>query len=283
MLDLFSKLITKAVKQVASDIYFRPQAQEIMVGFLTPNGYVTQPSLRLEIGQALIRFLKYEAHLDLAENRRPQAGQWTYKYQEHHLHLRISTVGDFMLAETMVIRIIYPLVQIAGPLQHNTAVQIFGKRMRHSTGLWVIGGAMGAGKSTSLAYLIQHFLADQVVLSIEDPVEITQPAVLQLQVNDQADMTYAQLFKLALRHHPQVIVIGEIRDAQTAAQVVEAALCGHLILTTIHALGLNEIVQRFLNLGVGIGDLNQVLTGLAFQVRQRQNFEFSYQFLKEKT
>ncbi|QOD86555.1 Flp pilus assembly complex ATPase component TadA [Weissella viridescens] len=160
MLELFSKLITKAVKQVASDIYFRPQAQEIMVGFLTPNGYVTQPSLRLEIGQALIRFLKYEAHLDLAENRRPQAGQWTYKYQEHHLHLRISTVGDFMLAETMVIRIIYPLVQIEGPLQHNTAVQIFGKRMRHSTGLWVIGGAMGAGKSTSLAYLIQHFLAD---------------------------------------------------------------------------------------------------------------------------
>ncbi|RRG18009.1 competence protein ComG [Weissella viridescens] len=282
MFEIFSDMLSVAVERNASDIYLRAHNHQMTVGMLTAQGYLKRPALPIEVGRSLIRFVKYEAHLDLAECRRPQAGHWTVKVKKQTVHLRVSTVGDYTLAETMVIRVIYPLQHIEAYLQQNEAIQTFGERMRHNTGLWVIGGAMGAGKSTTLAYLVQHFLADRVVLSIEDPVEIMQPAVLQLQVNEQAGMTYAQLFKLALRHHPQVIVIGEIRDAQTAAQVIEAALSGHLILTTIHALGLDELRQRFLNLGITAGDLNQALTGQAFQTRQGQHLQFRYQFLKEK-
>lgn len=280
MQHYFDGILRKAVRKQATDIYFKISETHMTLAIMSPLGYELMDALDLESGAALIRYVKYQSHLDLAESRRPQAGHWCVTCNKQILHLRTSTVGDFKGAESLVIRIIYPLNGLERHMQQNSALENFGFGLVNRTGLMIIGGAMGAGKSTTMAYLIDHFLVKRSILSIEDPVEIEQPAVLQLQVNVAANMTYPNLLKLALRHHPQVIVIGEIRDTQTAKVVVEAALSGHLILTTVHALGLAEIKQRLVNLGVRPDDFELGVTGIAFQERTASQLSFSYQFLR---
>ncbi|MBM7617777.1 competence protein ComGA [Weissella uvarum] len=280
MEDLFRQILQKAVTKQVSDIYLKVEAQTIAVMYLLPDGQTSFETLPYMQGMALIRFIKFQAHLNLAETRRPQAGHWCYELTSQTLQLRISAVGDFKQTESLVLRIIYPVRMIQTQLIQNAAFMAFGQALQQKNGLFLIGGAMGAGKSTTLACLVQHYLHEQIVLSIEDPVEIEQRHVLQLQVNQLAQMTYASLFKLALRHHPHVIVIGEIRDAQTAQLVVQAALTGHCILTTMHALNLEGMRQRLLNLGINRQDLSYALTGLAFQKRQNQHVNFDVELVR---
>lgn len=124
---------------------------------------------------------------------------------------------------------------------------------------------MGAGKTTTMYQLARQLLPKQVVLTIEDPVEIDHPGFIQLQVNELAGMDYESLLKLGLSHRPDVFIIGEIRDSQTAAMSVQAALSGHLVLGTIHARNAYGVVSRLQQLGIDSYYLQQVLTAVSYQ------------------
>lgn len=200
----------------------------------------------------------------VSEHRRPQLGAFKFTYAHQKINLRLSSVGDYQGRESLVIRFIYPLNDI----RFNFLVPHQWERLqqyRQQRGLILFAGPMGAGKTTTMYQLARQLLPKQIVLTIEDPVEIDHPGFIQLQVNELAGMNYESLLKLGLRHRPDVFIIGEIRDSQTAAMSVQAALSGHLVLGTIHARNAYGVVSRLQQLGIDSYYLQQVLTAVSYQ------------------
>ena len=139
------------------------------------------------------------------------------------------------------------------------------KKKLAGRGLYLFAGPVGSGKTTLMHALAQECFADQQVMSIEDPVEIKQDNMLQLQLNDQIGMTYDNLIKLSLRHRPDLLIIGEIRDKETARAVVRASLTGVTVFSTIHAKSVRGVYERLLELGVSEEELKIVLQGICYQ------------------
>lgn len=262
---VFSNAIFEAAQHQASDIYIMPKQDGYQVSCYTAGGIVPLDVLTASVGAALIRHIKFEAQMDISEMRRPQLGRWTYQAGDRPLHLRVSSVGDFLNRESVVVRLIVAATDRQIRWVETTPVAELTATLARRQGLVLIAGQMGAGKTTTLHYLAGQVLQNQMILTIEDPVEIVQSEYLQLQVNREAEMDYATLLRLALRHHPDVMIIGEIRDAETAHIVVEAALSGHLILSTVHAMSIAGIWYRLRAFGIPAAILRQVLIGLGYQ------------------
>lgn len=229
----------------ASDVYFLPKPAGVSVLVRTAAGWAPGRELSAAAGASWIRALKYDAGMNVAETRRPQLGALTVA--ELGLTLRLSTVGDYRSQEALVARLIYgvpPLDEWTGPIVAQLVAALATRRML------ALCGPTGSGKTTLLYQVATVLGADRMVMTIEDPVEIAAPAFLQLQVNPEAGMTYASLLKAALRKRPDVLVIGEIRDFETAQAACEAAISGHLVLTTVHAQTPAQVPLRLTALGV---------------------------------
>ena len=261
----FASLVQTAAQVRASDLYVMPGEAGYRVFCYTATGIQPLANLTLANGEALIRHIKFEAQMDISETRRPQLGRWCYLLDKEQLYLRISSVGDFLNRESIVVRLIFAVDDQHIQLTSQSDVAAIGETMMNGAGLILLAGQMGSGKTTTLHYLAHRYLAEKMVLTIEDSVEVVQPKFLQLQVNKAAQMDYPDLLKLALRHHPDVMIIGEIRDAQTAQIVVEAALSGHLIISTIHAMPHMGIWHRLRDFGIPAGTLRQVMGGMVYQ------------------
>ncbi|AVK60699.1 secretion protein E [Lactobacillus sp. CBA3605] len=257
-------IIQAAVAQQASDIYWLPATTEYQV-LLQAAGQL-QPLMTLDLAtaQQVINHIKYQSNMAISDHRRPQLGAMTYTLAATVLNLRISTVGDFLGRESLVIRLLYQAsetpLQYLIPSQRNQLQQLMQR-----TGLVLFSGPMGSGKTSTMYDLVRQVERPQVVMTIEDPVEIYEPKFLQLQVNDAAQMTYADLLKVGLRHHPEVFIIGEIRDEKTAQVAIQAALSGHLVLSTIHARGVFGIGPRLQQLGIAPATLQQALVAATYQ------------------
>lgn len=239
------EIFRQAKAQQASDVYLLPKPDGLAVMLRVPSGPTLLTVVAEAQGRNWINALKYDAGMNVSETRRVQLGAVTVASLQ--LTLRLSTVADFQAQETLVARLIYgvprldawsrPVVsQLLAALQH--------------TGMLVLCGPTGSGKTTLLYQIATELAATQMVMTIEDPVEIWQPIFLQLQVNPEAAMSYATLLKAALRHRPDVLVIGEIRDLETATIACEAAISGHTVLTTVHADRADLVWLRLQSLGV---------------------------------
>ena len=261
----FASLVQTAAQVRASDLYVMPGEDGYRVFCYTATGIQPLASLTLANGETLIRHIKFEARMDVSETRRPQLGRWRYLLDQEQLYLRISSVGDFLNRESIVVRLIFAVDDQHIQLTSQSDVVAVGEAMTSGAGLILLAGQMGSGKTTTLHYLAYRYLTEKMVLTIEDPVEVVQPNFFFFFVNKAAQMDYPDLLKLALRHHPDVMIIGEIRDAQTAQIVVEAALSGHLIISTIHAMSHLGIWHRLRDFGVPTGTLRQVLAGMVYQ------------------
>jgi competence protein ComGA len=262
---IFQKLIAEAAKKRASDVYILPQANGFGVHCYTASGIERLCDYDDDVGSALIRHVKYGANMDISDGRRPQLGRWLYILDGKEINLRVSSVGDFLNRESVVVRILYDQAVHTVSWQDE---KVFHKLVDHigsESGLILLAGRMGSGKTTTLYRAVSGAHRKGMVLTIEDPVEIVAPDFLQLQVNEQAGMAYPDLLKLALRHHPDIMIVGEIRDAKTARIVVEAALTGHLILSTVHARSAIGVWYRMLDFGIDRETLHQVLTGVGYQ------------------
>lgn len=137
--------------------------------------------------------------------------------------------------------------------------------MASQAGLVLFAGPMGSGKTTTMYRLVREQYSQAIVLTIEDPVEVIEEHFIQLQVNSIAGMGYQELLRLALRHHPQVLIIGEIRDPTTAKTAIEAALSGHVVLATIHAQSASGVIPRLEQLGVEKYYVQQAVHGACYQ------------------
>lgn len=259
-----SEIIQVAVDQQASDIYWLPTVSKYQILMQAAGELRTLMTIEIAIAQQLINHIKYRSNMAISDHRRPQLGAMSVTVAEEVLNLRISAVGDFLGRESLVVRLLYqPRPTRLHYLIPSQRVQL--EKLMSQTGLILFSGPMGAGKTSTMYDLVRQIGRQQVVMTIEDPVEIYEPKFLQLQVNAAAQMTYGELLKVGLRHHPEVFIIGEIRDAETAQIAVQAALSGHLVLSTIHARGVYGVVPRLRQLGIDAETLQQALVAVSYQ------------------
>ncbi|WP_338232539.1 competence type IV pilus ATPase ComGA [Companilactobacillus muriivasis] len=259
---MVSNLLTEACTNKISDIYFFPRDGFYHLEARNSLQSYTVADLTIEETMAIMNYLKFNSGLDVSERRRAQKGAFNFVYQNRNIFIRISSVGDFKNRESMVVRLIYP-PEFNSQIDEGIIEELMPISKRK--GMMIFAGPMGSGK-TSLMYALGRQLSwNKKVMCIEDPIEIAEDNFLQLQVNTEAGMTYEELIKTSLRHRPEVLIIGEIRDSQTAKQAVQAAICGYTVMTTIHGKSKYSVIQRLRQFGVNDTEILNAVNYISYQ------------------
>lgn len=281
------EIITEAYKRRIEDVYILPKKDGYQLLERKGKNRTLRRDFSKEIGQQLISRFKYLGQMDIGEKRKVQSGALTYRdgisSVEEEIRLRLSSVGDYQQRETLVIRLLYPLGD-----QHFRCFSLddLGVLHRHTgtRGLYLFSGPVGSGK-TSLMYRLAQKNSEQII-TVEDPVELEESTFLQLQVNEKIHQNYEELLKLSLRHRPDLLIVGEIRDALTAQMTLRAALTGHRVFATIHARELAGILPRIEELIGHHQALSDCLKGIVYQEilpdkEQSSAVLWSYQFFEK--
>ena len=255
-------LLNDAIGMAASDIYFFAKENSYEIAFRLGKKRHIYQMVELAKGAELLNYFKYHAQMDIAEHRRAQVGSWTYVKDGASYFLRFSSLGDFLNQESLVIRIIYQLRE-ANYYFPEDFVKL--ETLSEQRGLILTSGPTGSGKTTLMYQLAKKIGQKQVVMCLEDPIEINEPDFFQAQINPIANITYEVLLKAALRHRPDILIIGEIRDQETAKLAIQASLSGHLVLSTVHATTSLGTIMRMLDLGVSQAELANCLTAVTYQ------------------
>lgn len=246
-------LITNAVKEGASDIHIEPGEKRLRVRYRMDGVLFEQTAPPVQMQAAILSRLKIMANLDIAERRVPQDGRIRAQIQRRSVDLRVSTL-PVVHGEKCVIRILDNRSISVGlanlGMQEDTLAAI-----RHQIlqphGVVLVTGPTGSGKSTTLYSALQIMDHDRLNIStVEDPVEYELAAVNQVGVRDSIGMSFAAALRSLLRQDPDVIMVGEIRDVETARVAVQASLTGHLVLSTLHTNDAPSTITRLINIGV---------------------------------
>ncbi|MCL2559199.1 MAG: Flp pilus assembly complex ATPase component TadA [Turicibacter sp.] len=263
------KIVSDAIDINASDIHFTLEEEGVvLVGYRAGSDML--PYLRLERSkyEQLLSYVRFNASLDLASPMQPQSGSLVIEEESEVFSCRVSLLPTVKF-HSMVLRIINikmgkDLEEIPFFLNNTTLLK---EILQNEAGLILISGPTSSGKTTTAYALIDHLKnkLGKSVITIEDPIEYQQPDIVQMQVNENAGMNYDIGIKEILRHDPDVIVIGEIRDAITAKQAIRAALTGHLVISTVHSKDILGTIHRLLDLGVSVHDLDQSVIALVNQ------------------
>lgn len=256
------QLLQSAVEAHASDIFLLPQKNGYHLQYRVSARLIDKPTATKEQAQEIINYFKYAAQMDISEHRRPQVGAMIFTWQEKEYYLRLSSIGDFDDQESLVIRVIYQISQSKYFFPEQVRQM---KELARKRGLLITSGPTGSGKTTTMYEIAKELGENKIVMTIEDPVEVHEKAFLQTQVNNEAGINYHTLLKAALRHRPDILIIGEIRDQGTARIAVDAALSGHLVLATIHAQSTLQTIARLEGLGIGQNELFNCLTAVSYQ------------------
>jgi competence protein ComGA len=264
-IKLFSlNLIEWGIAQRVQDIYILPVERTVQVFARKGHKRIMFKDLAESEGEKLIRHFKFVGRMDIGEKRKAQVGAATYKIDKKEVRLRLSTVGDFRQRESLVIRFLHQF----GTSEENyflpKQLAVIRKQI-HKKGLHLFCGPVGSGKTTLMYKLAKETDCFQQVITIEDPVEIEEKEFLQLQTNDKIELTYDALIKACLRHRPDILIIGEIRDGLTAQAAIRAALTGHTVFATIHARSINGVYERLNELGVQQREAADCITGVIYQ------------------
>ncbi|MGT2911415.1 competence type IV pilus ATPase ComGA [Streptococcus cameli] len=260
--ELAKKMIGEAVARSASDLYLVPRKDTYHFFERYSDERVFIAEYNEEDCNALISHFKFMAGMNVGEKRRSQQGSCDYDYGDGLVSIRLSTVGDYRHKESLVIRLMYEGV-------HDLSYWFEGAQTVSEAikgrGLYLFSGPVGSGKTTLMYHLAKLKFPDKQVLTIEDPVELKQDNMLQLQLNEAIGATYDNLIKLSLRHRPDLLIIGEIRDTETARAVIRASLTGATVFSTVHANSIAGVYARLLELGVSEEELKNGLKGIAYQ------------------
>lgn len=267
MNELFERIIFNALQLKATDVHLQSKKKGT-IKFRVKGQIMLFEEISHEEIKKLINYIRFISKIDLNYHLKPQTGHFKYHYLNKDYNLRISNlVGKDN--ETLVIRILnnHDDISLDQISKINEVHQFLHKITKKDNGLFIISGATGSGKSTTLYALIDqiHKLYNKNIITIEDPIEIDKDYCLQIELNEKQGITYEESLKQILRHDPDVIMIGEIRDEKTAALALTCSLTGHLVLTTIHASNCINTLKRLENLGISKLDLNDVLIGVMTQ------------------
>ena len=250
---LANQIIKGAVNDRASDIHLEPQLPEMIVRYRI-NGLLHDITTVPEyIKPSIISRIKLLAEMDITERRRPQDGHITMNVNQKQVDLRISSVSTIN-GEKIVIRVLDKetmLVDIRHLGLSDTQQNLFKKFISHPYGMILVTGPTGSGKSTTLYAALKEMDAlTKNIITVENPVEYQMPRISQIQVNPNIGFTFATALRTIVRQDPDVIMVGEIRDTETADIAIQAALTGHLVLSTLHTNDAPGAVVRLLDMGV---------------------------------
>ncbi|QNQ82519.1 competence type IV pilus ATPase ComGA [Lactobacillus sp. PV012] len=255
-------ILLSACEKKVSDIFIVPYSNTYQLNFRLMSGISKFKEISLETGKELLNFFKFHSEMDIAEHRRPQVGSWIKKVGKQEIFLRFSSIGNFTDQESMVIRLIYPRHENNYFYSDQLEEMV---KLAALRGMIITSGPTGSGKTSTMYEIARRLGKEKMVMTIEDPVEIWHPSFLQTQVNSAAGIFYPDLLKAALRHRPDILIIGEIRDKETARIAVNAALSGHLVLATVHAKSTFQTIARLKGLGISKPELENSLTAVSYQ------------------
>lgn len=253
VIQVVNKIVTQALRDRASDVHIEPVDDRVRVRFRIDGALKEALALPSNMGPALVSRIKIMADMNIVERRRPQDGQFQMIVDGREVDVRVSTTSTIW-GEKTVLRILdksrslYRLSELGMP---DDVHEKYVTSVRSPFGMVIVSGPTGSGKTTTLyATLSEINRADINVMTIEDPVEYVFPSVNQIQINEQADITFAAGLKSILRQDPDVILVGEVRDVETARIAVQSALTGHLVLSSIHATDSIAALFRLLDMGI---------------------------------
>ena len=268
IVKLLDSLMAVAISRGASDLHLDPDDTDLVVRLRIDGALFEYIRIDVRFFKALITRIKVLGELDITESRRPQDGRIAISYRGAPVDIRISTL-PVNLGERVVLRFFKSKsfsISLEGLGLSESLVSKLRRTIAAQSGILLVCGPTGSGKTTTI-YSLLHTLAGRGlnITTIEDPIEIDLPNVVQSQVNEKINFDFSAGLRALLRHDPDVILVGEIRDAETADTAVRAALTGHLVISTIHANTPVGAIMRLINLGVQQSLLADALLGVYSQ------------------
>ena len=282
VVKLVNSTIYDALKFQASDIHLECDAASLIIKYRVDGVLVQAGQVQgLQMAEQIISRIKVLAELDIAERRIPQDGRFKVRVKGSEIDFRVSIMPN-IFGEDAVLRLLdrRALTEAAQALRlenlglNSDAIVQIRRLAAKPHGMLLVTGPTGSGKTTTLyAAITEINTGRDKIVTIEDPVEYRLPRVLQIPVNEKKGLTFARGLRSILRHDPDKIMIGEIRDDETAQIAVQASLTGHLVFTTVHANNVFDVVGRFLHMGVDPYSFAAALNGIVAQRLLRLNCE----------
>ena len=272
--DVWTHFLEEAVKVGATDIHFLHDDPMIHVQFRVHGVLQDHALLGREKWGALINQIKIRSLLDITETRKAQTGHISGVFAGHAVNCRIA-IHPTTLGETVTIRILYQHHHVGSLVELGFEEPMIGaldRIINASSGLFLITGPTGSGKTTTLYSLFRRHLKDRKIMTLEDPVEYVLPPIQQTEIQHAEIFSYHDGLKSILRHDPDIIFVGEIRDKETAELTLRAAMTGHLVCATSHTYAAIDALYRFLDFGISQPALGTQLLGvLAQQLHPAKN------------
>jgi type II secretory ATPase GspE/PulE/Tfp pilus assembly ATPase PilB-like protein len=271
LVKLVNKIILDAAEQRASDIHIEanPTGKNIRIRFRKDGALVTYLDMPSRFRRAIVSRIKIMSQLDITERRKPQDGKIDFaRFGPAKVELRVATIPTANGLEDVVMRVLATATPVPiDQLGLDPMAMVAIKRMiSRPHGLFLVCGPTGSGKTTTLHSLLGFLnTPDLKIWTAEDPIEIAQPGLRQVQVNAKIGWTFAAAMRAFMRADPDVIMVGEMRDAETAKTGVEASLTGHLVFSTLHTNSAAESVVRLLDLGMDPFNFADALLGVLAQ------------------
>lgn len=254
VVKMANMILLQAIQEGASDIHLNPEENELRVRYRVDGVLRDAFHLPKALQNALISRIKILSNLDIAENRVPQDGKLLIKLNDgRQIDVRVSTLPS-AYGENTVLRILdrnATLMKLSNLGFEEDVLQRFEKLLSNSYGIILVTGPTGSGKTTTLyAALNKLSTVEKNIITLEDPIEYKLPLIRQSQVNEKAGLTFAKGLRAILRQDPDIVLVGEIRDTETASIAIQAALTGHLVLSTLHTNDAPTAITRLVDMDI---------------------------------
>ncbi|HMS55840.1 MAG TPA: ATPase, T2SS/T4P/T4SS family [Fimbriimonadaceae bacterium] len=273
VIGLINELINQAFKRRATDIHLEPREDRVDVRLRVDGQMLEVKSIPIDLQRMVAARIKIMAELDVVEHRLPQDGRITYEVEGKSIDLRVSVL-PVQFGQRIVLRILdrtVPLRRLGELGLSRTNADIFRRMIQRPYGLVLVTGPTGSGKTTTLYAALNELKSPTTnIMTCEDPIEYSIDGINQSQVRDKVGLTFAAQLRAMLRQDPDVVLVGEIRDQETAETAIRASLTGHLVLSTLHCNDAASAIPRLLDMGVDPFMLSTSLVGVCAQRLVRQ-------------
>lgn len=284
--EIFYDLINTALEKNSSDIHIEPKKDFILIRNRVGKNLNVLQKLDTEIYNKLNNFIKLNSHINITENRLPQDGRMDIEIKNQKIDIRVSTI-PVVYGEKIVLRLLNRDLYIKDKLELgflSKDLEKIDRMLKRKSGMILVTGSTRSGKTTTIYSFIRDLIDEKLnIVTIEDPIEYKFDEINQIQVNNKIGLDFENLLKSVLRQDPDIIVLGEIRDLETAKIAIRASITGHLVITTMHTNSSISSITRLIEMDIEPYLLKSSLVGIIHQNLVQKNetdLELDYEILE---
>lgn len=284
--EIFYDLINAALEKNSSDIHIEPKKDFILIRNRVGKNLNVLQKLDTEIYNKLNNFIKLNSHINITENRLPQDGRMDIEIKNQKIDIRVSTI-PVVYGEKIVLRLLNRDLYIKDKLELgflSKDLEKIDRMLKRKSGMILVTGSTRSGKTTTIYSFIRDLIDEKLnIVTIEDPIEYKFDEINQIQVNNKIGLDFENLLKSVLRQDPDIIVLGEIRDLETAKIAIRASITGHLVITTMHTNSSISSITRLIEMDIEPYLLKSSLVGIIHQNLVQKNetdLELDYEILE---